>query len=56
MGQGDETPHADAPREIDESTRDDAARDATLVAAILRIGASLDLDTVLGEAAPAACR
>ena len=45
MGQGDRTPHADAPREIDESTRDDAS-DATLTAAILRIGASLDLDTV----------
>ena len=51
MGQGDRTPRRrTAPlREIDESTRDDAAREATLTAAMLRIGASLDLDTVLRE-------
>ena len=49
MEQGDRTPYSDAPREIDDSTRDDAAREATLTAAILRIGASLDLDTVLRE-------
>ena len=49
MGQSEETTR-------DETTRDDAprdghaaARDATLTAAILRIGASLDLDTVLRE-------
>ena len=51
VGQGDRTPYSDVPREIDDSTRDDAAREgeATLTAAILRIGASLDLDTVLRE-------
>ena len=56
MGQGDETAREDAPRKTGESARDDAPReddaaapDATLTAAILRIGASLDLDTVLRE-------
>ena len=43
MGQGNDTAR-DAPRE-DGS----AAREAALTAAILRIGASLDLDTVLRE-------
>ena len=44
MGQGDQTAQDDTPRESGS-----AARDATLTAAILRIGASLDLDTVLRE-------
>ena len=44
MGHGDETPRDDAPHEPHRT-----ARDATLTAAILRIGASLDLDTVLRE-------
>ena len=44
MGHGDEIPRDETPHEFHES-----ARDATLTAAILRIGASLDLDTVLRE-------
>ena len=45
MGDGDETAREhDVPRE-----GGDASRDATLAAAILRIGASLDLDTVLKD-------
>ncbi|MDE0173684.1 MAG: hypothetical protein OYH76_00540 [Defluviicoccus sp.] len=57
MGQGDETAWDDAPRETGESAHDDtpreddtAACEGTLTAAILRIGTSLDLDTVLREA------
>ena len=56
MGQRTEAARDDAPRETGEPARDDASRedsaaahDATLTAAILRIGASLDLDTVLRE-------
>ena len=45
MDQDDQTTHQnDAPRE-----HGDASREAALTAAILRIGASLDLDTVLRE-------
>ena len=38
----------------DETAQDDASREAALTAAILRIGASLDLDTVLGKVVEAA--
>ena len=50
MGEGDRTAReVEAMREGHDSAPDDAARDAALTAAILRIGASLDLDTVLRE-------
>ena len=54
MNQGDKTAREDAARETGGAREDaapsaEATRDALLTAAILRIGASLDLDTVLGE-------
>ena len=50
MGQSDETVRDDIPHETGKTARDDdASREAALTTAILRIGASLDLDTVLNE-------
>ena len=49
MGQNDETARDEVPQETGET-----AREAALTAAILRIGASLDLDTVLNEVVEAA--
>ena len=52
MGVGNETTRGDAARETcatGDREGENASRDATLTAAILRIGASLDLDTVLRE-------
>ena len=57
MGNGDETARAGPPPEGDETAQgadaprnaDPAERESALGAAVLRIGASLDLDTVLRE-------